>query len=98
MNNTMTKVGKIKIISIILAILLVFGTLVALAGNNYIQSQFLETIYIYIKFGILVAADLSIYFSQKIFGLLFSSWKLFIALLIVFAILVVRWLFNYTSE
>ena len=94
----MTKQGKIKIVSIISAIILIFGTFTVLAGQKYIESVFFETVYIYVKFGLLVVADLAIYFSRKIFGVFFSSWKLFVALLILFAIIVVRWLFNYHSE
>jgi hypothetical protein len=94
----MTKTGKIKIAAIISALLLLFVALTYLAGKKYIQSEFFETVYIYSKFAILVASDLFIHFSRLIFNLVFSSWKVFAALLILFAIVVIRWLFGYHAD
>lgn len=93
----MTKAGKIKIATIILALLLLFITLTILAGQRYLQSVFFETVYIYSKFAILVASDIAIFLSHQIYNVVFSSWKVFAALVILAGFVVVRWLFGYRS-
>ncbi|MFA6105322.1 MAG: hypothetical protein WC725_01835 [Patescibacteria group bacterium] len=94
----MTIHGKIKIAAIITAILAIFGAVVILSGLKYIQSPFFESIYIYCKFIFFIIYDFAYYILQKIWKLFFTSWVTVWALLGVFLIIILRWLFNYHSE
>ena len=96
--DTMTKSGKIKIASIISLVLLAFGTLVVLAGQKIIVNAFLENIYIYCKFGLLIIGDSIAYLLEKGWSAIFTSWKIWVVFVIIAATLLLRWLFGYHSE
>ena len=96
--DTMTKSGKIKIASIITLVFAAFGVLVVLAGQKIIVNAFLENIYIYCKFGLLVVSDFFAYFLEKGWGVIFTDWRTWVVFVIIAATLLLRWLFGYHSE